>query len=212
MRDVPVYDEEGGPSRAAAKGENLVFLIGDSIRMGFQPYLQRALEGQATLVAPEENCRYTQYTYTSLAGWKELVADPAAVRLVYWNNGHWDAAHWDGDPQPLNTEPEYAAMLVRIYGRLQRYFPNAKILFATTTPPNPNGTMGPNPRSRAEIARYNQAAKAALLPLGVEVDDLYAFLQDWGEAEYADYVHLTERGFERLGHHVAETIRNALNR
>lgn len=95
---------------------------------------------------------------------------------------------------------------------LQRYFPNAKILFATTTPPNPNGTMGPNPRSRAEIARYNQAAKAALLPLGAEVDDLYVFLQDWGEAEYADYVHLTERGFERLGRHVAETIRNALNR
>ena len=38
------------------------------------------------------------------------------------------------------------------------------------------------------------------------------FIDDWGEEEYADYVHLTERGFERLGRHVAETIRNALNR
>ena len=143
MRDVPVYDEEGGPSRAAAKGENLVFLIGDSIRMGFQPYLHRALEGQATLVAPEENCRYTQYTYTSLAGWKELVADPAAVRLVYWNNGHWDVAHWDGDPQPLNTEPEYAAMLA-----LAAVFPQRKNSVChdhTAQPERHHGSEPPQP-------------------------------------------------------------------
>lgn len=204
------YDEEGGRPRAAAKGETQVFLLGDSIRMGFQPWAQRALQGEATLVAPEENCRYTQYTYTSLAAWKELFADPAAVKLVYWNNGHWDAAHWDKDPQPLNTEAEYAAMLVRIYQRLRRYFPGAKILFATTTPPNPNGVMGPNPRTRAEIARYNVAAKAALEPLGVQIDDLWTFLQGWGAEDYADYVHFTESGFERLGRHVAEVIRAAL--
>ena len=144
-----IYDEEGGGRRAAAHGANQVLLIGDSIRMGFQPWAQRALEGRATLVSPEENCRYTQYTYTSLAAWKELFPDPAAVKLVHWNNGHWDAAHWDKDPRPLNSEVEYAAMLVRIHQRLRRYFPGAKILFATTSPPNPNGTMGPNPRTRA---------------------------------------------------------------
>ena len=204
-----IYDEEGGGRRAAAHGANQVFLIGDSIRMGFQPWAQRALEGRATLVSPEENCRYTQYTYTSLAAWKELFPDPAAVKLVHWNNGHWDAAHWDKDPRPLNSEAEYAAMLVRIHQRLRRYFPGAKILFATTSPPNPNGTMGPNPRTRAEIARYNEAARAALEPLGVQIDDVWAFLRDWGAEDYADYVHLTESGFERLGLHVADVIRAA---
>ena len=205
-----IYDEEGGGRRAAAHGANQVFLIGDSIRMGFQPWRKGRWEGVQRSFPPRRTAATPNTPYTSLAAWKELFPDPAAVKLVHWNNGHWDAAHWDKDPRPLNSEAEYAAMLVRIHQRLRRYFPGAKILFATTSPPNPNGTMGPNPRTRAEIARYNEAARAALEPWGCRFDDVWAFLRDWGAEDYADYVHLTESGFERLGLHVADVIRAAL--
>ena len=209
-----LYEEEGrrmGETPVnAGDGQKTVFLIGDSIRMGFLPYAQRALQNEALLVSPEENCRYTQYTYTSLSSWKSLVTDPEAVALIYWNNGHWDIAHWDGDAQSLNTVEQYAAMLERIYRRLRRYFPNAKIIFATTSPANPNGIMGVNPRSNEEISRYNQAAKDIMRALGVQVDDIYAFLRDWSTDLYADYVHLTDDGFRILGEHVAGVIRNAL--
>ncbi len=209
-----VYEEEGrraaGAPANAADGQKIVFLIGDSIRMGFLPYAQGILQKEALLVSPEENCRYTQYTYTSLSAWKSLVADPDAVSLIYWNNGHWDIAHWDGDGESLNSVEQYTSMLERICHRLRRYFPNAKIIFATTSPANPNGIMGVNPRNNAEISRYNQAAKHVMDTLGVQVDDVYAFLRNWDADQYADYVHLTDDGFRILGEHVAEVIREAL--
>lgn len=207
-----MYDEETGRSAPVNTGAEkpLVFLIGDSIQMGFLPYAEAALAGEAALVSPGENCRYTQYTYTNLADWRGLFADPAQVRLVYWNNGHWDVSHWDADAASLNSPDQYAGMLARIHHRLRRYFPAAKVLFATTSPANPNGRMGPNPRTNEEIDRYNQAARSALEPLGVQIDDLNAFLRGWDESRFADYVHLTEEGFALLGEHVAGTIRAAL--
>lgn len=211
-----LYDEEGGNFSigpvSTDRSRKTVFLIGDSIRMGFLPYAQNALQDEVLLISPEENCRYTQYTYTSLSTWKLLFADPEKVELIYWNNGHWDIAHWDGDSEPLNTVEDYTKMLVRIYRRLRHYFPNAKIIFATTSPANPNGIMGVNPRSNEEISRYNQAAKRTMDELGVQVDDVYTFLKDWDSDAYADYVHLTDDGFRILGGHVAQVIRDALKR
>lgn len=206
------YDEEGGrsvPVNAGAK-KALVFLIGDSIQLGFLPYARAALAGEAELVAPDENCRYTQYTYTNLADWRGLFADPGQVRLIHWNNGHWDVAHWDADPDSLNSPGQYAGMLVRIFYRLRRYFPAAKIIFATTSPANPNGIMGPNPRTNEEIDLYNQAARSALEPLGVQINDINAFVKGMDESLFLDYVHLTEEGFARLGEDVAGVIRAAL--
>lgn len=210
------YDEEGGRVSVGSvnsdSNRKTVFLIGDSIRMGFQPYAQSELQDEVLLISPEENCRYTQYTYTSLSTWKLLFADPEKVELIYWNNGHWDIAHWDADAESLNSVEQYTTMLTRIYHRLRHYFPNAKIIFATTSPANPNGIMGVNPRDNEEISRYNQAAKNTMDELGVQVDDVYAFLKDWDTDAYADYVHLTDDGFRLLGNHVAQVIRNALER
>ena len=207
-----IYDEEGRQLSADDENENkrIVFLIGDSIRMGFQSYAQSELQDEVRLIAPDENCRYTQYTYTNLSTWKRLFDDPEKVELIYWNNGHWDIAHWDSDAESLNSVEQYTQMLKRIYYRLMRYFPKAKVIFATTSPANPNGIMGVNPRNNEQISEYNQAAIRTMHELGVQVDDVYAFLKDWDEDAYADYVHLTDDGFRRLGSHVAQVIRDAL--
>ena len=100
-------------------------------------------------------------------------------------------------------------MLVRIHQRLRRYFPGAKILFATTSPPNPNGTMAPIPHPGRDRP-LQRGCQSRAGTLGVQIDDVWAFLRDWGAEDYADYVHLTESGFERLGLHVADVIRAAL--
>lgn len=207
------YDEEGNASINIVetdRNQKTVFLIGDSIRMGYLPYAQNALLGEATLISPEENCRYTQYTYTNLASWKSMFPVPENVNLIYWNNGHWDIAHWDGDAESLNSVEQYTGMLQRIYHRLRCYFPKAKIVFATTTPANPNGIMGVNPRTNEEIRQYNQAAIHLMDKLNVFVDDLYGFLENWSADDYSDYAHLTDNGFHLLGEHVAEVIRNTL--
>ena len=204
-----IYDEERGLYAVANGGESeldTVFMIGDSIRMGYFPYVRQKLEGKLRLIAPEENCRYTQYTYTCLAEWKNLCPDPDKVRLVYWNNGHWDIAHWDGAAESLNSVSQYARMLVRIHHRLRRYFPKAKVIFAATTPNNPDGSVGINPRTNAEVETYNQAARETLAPLGVQFDDLYSLLAACPPEAYADYCHLKPEKFRELGDHVASII------
>lgn len=193
-----------------SNGKNSVFLIGDSIRQGYCPFTKRELAPIADVVFPNDNCRFTQYTYVNLRGWRNHFKEPEKVKVVYWNNGHWDIAHWEGADEPLNSIEIYTKMLVRIYRRLREDYPNASIIFSTTTPMNPNRSVGVNPRSTEEIKKYNTAAKQALSGLSVEIDDVFEWIKNFDETYYNDYCHLTEKGFEKLGIHVAQVIKKYL--
>lgn len=188
-----------------------VLLLGDSIRLGYAPFVKEELQTAANVVYPEENGRFTQYTYIRLSAWKtELVEDAESVKVVHFNNGHWDVAHWNNDPQSLNTKESYCAMLRRIHARLREMYPNAKLIFATTTPMNPAGIQGENRRTTEEIIPYNAAATAVMRELGVPVNDLFALMQNAPARLYADHCHYTEEGFRMLGHQVAGVIRSYL--
>lgn len=188
-----------------------VLLLGDSIRLGYAPFVREKLSPGVQVVYPEDNGRFTQYTYIHLAGWSaELVQDPADVRVVHWNNGHWDIAHWNGDPQSLNSVAQYTEMLRRTYARLREMYANAKIIFATTTPMHPLGVQGANRRTTEEIAAYNAAAAEVMRELGVPVNDLFSLMQDTPAQLYADHCHFTEEGFRRLGARVADVISSYL--
>ncbi len=207
-----VYDEEKAfaVTPVEENGESkTVFLIGDSIRMGYCEITKKALEGVADVIYPEENCRYTQYTYVNISVWKNMFADTNKVDLVYWNNGHWDIAHWDGET-PLNSTDEYCKMLCRIYLRLKSVFKNAKIVFASTMPMNPNGTNSPNPRTTEQISLYNNEAEKALFGSGCYFHDVFKRFENLSEDYYKDYCHLTDEGNKLLGKCVADYIKNLL--
>lgn len=38
-----------------------IVLLGDSIRMGYDKYVRKSLEGSAEVFYPAENCRFTFY-------------------------------------------------------------------------------------------------------------------------------------------------------
>ncbi len=205
------YDEEEKIiAKSIVDDKKGVFLLGDSIRMGYCEYTKKLLENIADVRFPEENCRFTQYTYIRLQVWKDLFEAREDVAAVYWNNGHWDVAHWDNDEDCLNSIEDYKKMLVRIYNKIKKYFPNAKIIFSTTFKTNPKGIVGINPRSDKEIKEYNEAAKSVLSPLGVDIDDVFEKFNYFSEDMFKDYCHLTDEGFEILGKHVAEVIKNAI--
>ena len=103
-----------------------VFLIGDSIREGYCPTTRELLREEAEVFYPNENCRFTQYTYVCLPNWAKLAGQPEEVDLVYWNNGHWDCAHWmKEEDDSLNSPQDYARMLERVYKRIRKCFPKA---------------------------------------------------------------------------------------
>jgi len=207
---MTVYDEERISQRCAQNGEKkTVFLIGDSIRMGYCETVRHELADVAQVIYPEENCRFSQHILVRLRAWAGL-CDPEQVNLVHFNCGHWDAAHWNGDEASLNSLEEYHKNICRIIAALRRIFPNARILFATSTPMNPNGVNSPNPRTTQEMMAFNAAGLAAAQECGVEVNDLFAYTKDWDESAYRDYAHFTPEAFEKLGKHVADVLRAAL--
>ncbi len=205
------YDEEGSNAKVAVENYNkdkkTVFLIGDSIRMGYCGYVKEQLSDIANVYYPEDNCRFAQNILVSLGWWADLVPDREKVDIVHWNCGHWDIARWNNDPDSLNTIEEYCALLERIHKAINRLFPNATVHFATTTPMQPGAVNVKNQRTTAEIIEYNKAAVDAMNRLGVETDDLFAVAKDLPADYYTDYCHYCEDGFRLLGTKVSEYIR-----
>ena len=188
-----------------------IFLIGDSIRMGYCKTAQAAMEGKANVFFVEDNCRNTQYVMTQIGRWCSKFSDPCKVDVVQFNCGHWDVAHWRGMDLPMTSPEEYRKNIGILIRLIRQEFVNAKIIFATTTPMNPNGIVGRNPRTNAQIDLYNQIASEVCAEYGVPVSDLNAFCRGWGSDAYADYCHLTRESFALLGEEVARRLSAFLN-
>ena len=189
-----------------------VFLIGDSIRIGYCETVREQLADVAEVFYPEGNCQNSQNILICLARWVAELADPEGIDLVQFNCGHWDINHWNGMAEPLTSPGEYEKNIRKILFALRKYFPKAKIVFATTTPMNPDGSgmLRENYRSTEEIARYNAIATAVAKEQGIAVNDLFAVTKDWGEETYADYCHYTAEAFAELGAEVTKMLRIAL--
>ena len=185
-----------------------VLLLGDSIRMGYCAFVREELKGRAKVYYPEENCQFTQYTLVSLPRWISIPeVPPDKIDLVHWNNGHWDVAHWNREEVSLNSPEQYALMLERIYRKIRFFCPNAKVIFALTTPVSPECGVMANPRSNEEICQYNAAALEVMKKLGVPVNDLYALAEkEIPSSLYKDYCHFKEEGYRILGRQVTKVI------
>ncbi|MBQ3150210.1 MAG: hypothetical protein IJB86_03080 [Clostridia bacterium] len=184
-----------------------IFLIGDSIRMGFCDVTREALSDEAEVFYVDDNCRNTQYVIINLFSWANLFDAPEKVDIVQFNCGHWDLAHWCEYVLPLTSETEYTRNLIMIAEMTAKLFPNAKIVFATTTPMNPNGQLNQNVRTTADIARYNDAAKKALENRNIAINDLFEITKDWDASFYADYCHFTQESNKILGNSVASELK-----
>ena len=186
-----------------------ILLLGDSIRLGYCGPVRKAMDDRADVYFPEGNCMFAQYTLRLLYDWRNIVPDPEKIDVVHWNNGLWDLGQRD-NREPLTPKDVYVDTLVRIHGELRRYFPNAKIVFATTTPVNTAVECEQHTLGNAVVEEYNAAAVAALRPLGVEIDDLYAFVRDHAAGHYADIVHYTPEGYRLLAGEVVRCLDRVL--
>ena len=206
------YLEDGNVAAATVDYDpqkSSILLIGDSIRLGYCKTVREQLADVANVFYPTENCRNTQYVITKLYAWsKEYPADE--IKLVQFNCGHWDIAHWNGYEESLTTLAEYRRNIKMIIHLLRKLFPKAKLVFATTTAMNPNGSLGVNPRSNDEIVRYNRVAVEVAENSEVAVNDLNAITKTYPAEMFRDYCHLTEDAFAELGKAVAGFLRQML--
>ena len=189
-----------------------IFLIGDSIRLGYCRTVKESLADVADVFYFSDNCKSTQYAIFNAQGWANKFDDPELVDIVHFNCGHWDAAHFFGVEFSLTSIEEYARNMHVLVGLLQRFFSNAKLIFATSTPMNPDPTkIDASPRSNEELDAYNRVAVEVMKEHGVTVSDLNAYMRDWGSDCFADACHLTPAAYARLGEEIARRLREYMD-
>lgn len=189
-----------------------VFLIGDSIRFGstsgsspgYGVYVKEMLRGKANVYAPDENCRFVQYTQRYLNVWVKDI-DCASIDVVHWNNGLWDLLHIEGDDAFTDLDI-YVRLLRRMHKRIRQTFPNARIIFALNTSVVESMAKPNFMRYNTEIEAYNAAAANLMAELGVEVNDLYVVTKNMGLEMRSDWVHYNEEGSQILAQKVVEKI------
>lgn len=203
-----------GPFAWADEADELpkVLLLGDSISIGYHPFVVEFLEGKAHVSRPmfedgkPENCQGTTHGRKHIDRW----IGNTSWDLIHFNFGLHDLKHVDPvtgknsqDPNhPRQAEPlQYEQNLEQLTRRLKAT--GAQLMFATTTP-YPKELSGPR-RTYGDAEIYNEIALKIMTQNDVPVNDLYAFVLPQMEAlQRPNNVHFTEGGSGALGKEVAE--------
>lgn len=185
-----------------------ILLLGDSIRMGYDKYVKMAYEGEYDVVYPNENCRFASYITRFLYEWKNKFGWND-VELVHWNAGLWDCLHMT-DGEPLTPPEVYEVYVERVSKMIKDYFPNAKVIFATSTPVQEH-LFGALKRFNKEIEEYNAAAVKIAESYGAKINDLYSLMRECPEEYHSDLTHYyTKDGTRVMTERVCSVIDEAL--
>ena len=187
-----------------------VLLLGDSIRRGYDKSVKESLEGKANVYFPEENCRFASYLLRYIHGYKKL-AGGEKIDVLHWNAGLWDCLRLFGE-EPHTPIEVYAYYIERICIRIQKIYPEAKVIFATSTKVDSERMEPDFKRYNEEIAAYNEAAVKVVTKYGFQVNDLYAVSEKLPAEAHSDAVHYyTPIGTKAFTEQVLSYLLPALN-
>ena len=192
-----------------------VLLLGDSISIGYSPYVRDALAGIANIVRPSDaqgmliNCGSTAFGVEELDAWlAECKAD-----IIHFNWGLHDIAYRHPDAQvygnrdkingTLSVTPfDYAQNLQIIVQKLRTT--GAKLVWATTTvvPPDEAG------RFVGDEVKYNAIAQNIMQQMDIPVNDLYAVTAPFAASMFVcpGDVHYTEEGYQIVARQVVDAL------
>lgn len=189
----------------AFRSDNLpnVLIIGDSISIGYTPFVKNALEGRAHVVHNPGNAQDTGVGHENLEAW----LGDTDWDIIQFNWGLWDLCYRNPnsknygnldkvDGQLTTTLEKYKENLDSIV-QILNASTNAKLIFVTTTyvPDNEPG------RYKEDVLNYNNAAGEVMKRNGILVNDIYnksisihnKFRKD------TNNVHYTNEGYSELG-------------
>ena len=186
-----------------------ILLLGDSIRIGYDKYVKIAFEDIAQVDYPSENCRFSSYTLRRIYDYKNELECGDDVDLIHWNTGLWDSLRLlDGK---THTPIEYYKNNIeRICTILKILYPDAKMIFATSTPVQEH-LFGDLKRINSDIEAYNAAAVEIVTKHGGKINDLYSLMKNCPSEYYTDSTHFyTKDGTKLITGQVISYIENAL--
>lgn len=201
-----------------------VLILGDSISIGYTPFVREMLKGKANVYRPmqedgrPENCEGTTKGVESIERWLNSSAYAGVTNsgspwdIIHFNFGLHDIKHVDPGTGKNSNNPnhpqqaglkQYKKNLEVIVKKLKAT--GAKLIFATTTP-YPDEVNGPL-RKPGMPKKYNRVAKKIMKKNGICINDLYAFAEPrMSELQRPQNVHFTSEGSKVLAQKVVEKI------
>lgn len=198
-----------------------VLLMGDSVSIGYGPFVRRELEGVANVHRVPANCGATK-TALSDYGLARWLKEGEKWDLIVFNHGLHDAAYrfengLDKDKdgryaspalgcKPYVSVEEYEKNLQTIIGVLRQT--GARLVFATTTPiPN---SLADKYVENSELP-YNEVAKKVMQAENIPVVDLWSVVKpNQDKLQLPRNVHFRDEGSAVLGKTVAQAIKPVL--
>jgi lysophospholipase L1-like esterase len=186
-----------------------VLIIGDSISIGYTPYVQKALAPTISVAHNPGNGGSTIRGVDSLEVW----LDNKEWDMVLFNFGLHDLVHkdaqnkYDVTGKVSVTLDQYRTNLEKIVAKLKET--TAVLVFVTTTvvPENSAGRKVEDP------AQYNQVALEMMKKNGIQVIDLYTASQTiHPQNSKPGNVHYSDAGYELLAAPLVTTIRSLLQK
>jgi len=183
-----------------------VLIIGNSISIGYTPFVCQALEGEINVHRIPEN---GSHTFTGLEKLEEWLGDKP-WDVIHFNWGLHDLKYlkngkYDITGTQVSTLEQYEENLTALVRHLKTT--DAKLIWASTTPV-PDSSKG---RIKGEEIYYNKIAEKIMKQQGVTINDLHAWIKPrLVQYQQPHNVHFTPEGYQFLGNRVAEKIRNIL--
>lgn len=191
-----------------------ILIIGDSISIGYTPFVQNELKGRADVYHNPGNAKHTGTGIENIEKW---IGDQQ-WDIIQFNWGLWDLCyrHPDsklyGQRDKINgklthTVEEYATNLDSIIGKIKAKS-KAKLIFVTTTH-IPDEEAG---RFQQDALRYNEVAKRIMKEHNILVNDIYeqstAIHKKYGIG--SDDVHYSKQGYRKLGHLITDFLKREM--
>lgn len=183
-----------------------VLIIGDTVSIGYTLGTRKLLEGKANVHRIPQSAGSSQLGAEQVAGW--LGAVPWDV--IHFNFGACDLLIGKTGSAEVPREA-YADNLRTIISQLRAHSPQARLIFATTTP-IPEGTQkGASPLAAKDAAAYAGDALKVTKEQKVRVNDLHAVVAPKiAELQLPGNIHFRAAGWDWLAKSTAGAISAAL--
>ena len=192
-----------------------VFIIGDSISLGYTKIVKRRLKDKANVSRPRANCAYSGAGVRKMKAW----LGNTKWDVIHFNFGIWDT-HYMHNGKMVRRGDDCAGKVLTLRYTTDQYIDNLKkilavlkttdatLIWASTTP-----IAKTNWKEERQTAHFekNKAAEELMKKEGVIINDLYTFalphLKTW---QKKDGCHFKKQGYNQLAKKVASSISGAL--
>ena len=198
-----------------AKHKPKILIVGDSISLGYTPYVREDLQGIAQVYHNRGNAQHTGTGLDSIETW----IGTKDWDIIQFNWGLWDLCYRHPDSKTQgNRDKVHGTITYELedYGKnldsivqWMKAKSDAKLIFVTTTyvPENEAG------RYQEDAIRYNQLAKRIMEENGVVINDIYEasrrihrhYGKDSGD------VHYLPEGYQALAKEITDFLKGEMS-